>query len=53
MKAAWRVVACAEYGRAGGFVQVSHGKETPLRRMSAGDGIAVYSPMVRMGGTAP
>lgn len=48
----WMAVACAEHvqrGRAGGFAQVCHGKATPLRRMSAGDGIVYYSPSQRMG----
>ena len=31
-------------GVAGGFAQVNHGKQAPLRRMRGGDGIAFYSP---------
>jgi hypothetical protein len=48
----WVGVACAEHvarGRAGGFMQVCHGKGGPLRRMSPGDGVAYYSPTTRMG----
>ncbi len=28
----------------GGFIQLNHGKEAPLQRMHAGDGIIMYSP---------
>lgn len=31
-------------GRAGGFMQLCHGKAAPLRRLSPGDGIVYYSP---------
>ncbi|WP_416546963.1 EVE domain-containing protein [Limnohabitans sp. DCL3] len=31
-------------GVAGGFAQMSHGKEAPLKRMKAGDGLIYYSP---------
>jgi hypothetical protein len=31
-------------GVEGGFAQVNHGKQAPLRRMRAGDGLAFYSP---------
>ena len=44
----WVVVASAEHvaiGRAGGFMQVGHGKGTPLKRLHAGDRIAYYSPV--------
>ena len=27
-----------------GFMQVSHGKAAPLRRIRPGDGVAYYSP---------
>ncbi|APR87031.1 hypothetical protein A7982_12380 [Minicystis rosea] len=40
-------VASAEHvarGRAGGFMQVCHGKAAPLRRVSPGDWVAYYSP---------
>ena len=43
----WIAVAAAEHvriGRAGGFIQVSHGKLAPLRRLFPGDRIACYSP---------
>ncbi|UXI66640.1 EVE domain-containing protein [Tahibacter amnicola] len=43
----WIAVASAEHvavGRAGGFMQVCHGKAGPLRRMSAGDHVVYYSP---------
>jgi hypothetical protein len=33
-----------DLGRAGGFVQLSHGKAGPLERMHAGDGLCLYSP---------
>ena len=33
-----------ERARAGGFVQVNHGKAGPLERMRVGDGFAFYSP---------
>jgi len=49
----WVAVASAEHvaiGRAQGFMQVGHGKGTPLRRLHAGDRIAYYSP-VRVFGT--
>jgi hypothetical protein len=48
----WLGVACADHvarGRAGGFMQVNHGKATPLRRLVPGDGIAYYSPTRAMG----
>ncbi|MBD0291854.1 MAG: EVE domain-containing protein, partial [Thermoleophilia bacterium] len=31
-------------GVAGGFAQLSHGKEAPLRRLAAGDWLVYYSP---------
>lgn len=43
----WIAVASAEHvriGRAGGFMQVCHGKEAPLRRIRPGDRVAYYSP---------
>ena len=43
----WIAVASAEHvrrGRAGGFMQVCHGKAAPLRNLHAGDRIAYYSP---------
>jgi hypothetical protein len=53
---AWIAVACAEHvrrGRAGGFMQVSHGKAAPLRRIRPGDGVVTYSPTVALGDRAP
>lgn len=49
----WLAVASAEHvrrGRAGGFMQVCHGKAAPLRRIEAGDGVVYYSPSTVMGG---
>ena len=43
----WLAVASAEHveiGRHQGFMQVSHGKATPLRRVQPGDRIVYYSP---------
>lgn len=31
-------------GVEGGFIQLNHGRKTPLQRMRAGDGIILYSP---------
>ena len=50
----WIAVACAEHvrrGRAGGFMQVCHGKAAPLRRLEPGDRVVYYSPSETMGGT--
>jgi len=52
----WIAVASAEHvrlGRAQGFMQVCHGKAAPLRRISAGDRVAYYSPSDRFGGKTP
>jgi len=49
----WVAVASAEHvqrGRAGGFMQVCHGKAGPLRRIQPGDRVAYYSPTVTFGG---
>ena len=43
----WVVVASRDHARRGvreGFIMANHGKRAPLRRMSRGDGILVYSP---------
>lgn len=43
----WLAVASAEHveiGRSGGFMQVCHGKATPLRRVQPGDRVVYYSP---------
>ncbi|CNI55989.1 Uncharacterised protein [Yersinia massiliensis] len=48
----WIAVASAEHvriGRVGGFMQVCHGKATPLRRVKPGDRIAYYSPTLKFG----
>jgi len=49
----WIGVACAAHvarGRAGGFMQLCHGKAAPLRRLRPGDIIAYYSPTEEMRG---
>ena len=56
MRAAWIAVACAEHvrhGREGGFMQVCHGKASPLRRLQPGDGIVYYSPTLAFGSKLP
>lgn len=35
-------------GEAGGFCQLGHGKEAPVRRLSPGDGLVYYSPREEM-----
>jgi hypothetical protein len=40
-------------GEAGGFAQLCHGREAPLRRMQAGDWLVYYSPAEHMGGKEP
>ena len=52
----WIAVASANHvarGRAGGFMQVCHGKGGPLRRMTLGDRVAYYSPTWVMGEADP
>ena len=47
MKRNWLVIADAEHvalGLSGGFVQVCHGKQPPLRRLQPGDRVVCYSP---------
>ena len=49
----WVAVASAEHvriGRSKGFMQVSHGKAAPLRRIHPGDGVVYYSPTNALGG---
>ncbi|MGH7033804.1 MAG: EVE domain-containing protein [Stellaceae bacterium] len=49
----WVSVASADHARRGGeggFIQVSHGKLAPLKRIAPGDRVAVYAPTVTMGG---
>ncbi|MCM0020959.1 MAG: EVE domain-containing protein [Tagaea sp.] len=56
MSGAWIAVACATHvtrGRAGGYMQVCHGKGGPLARIKPGDRVAYYSPTTEMGGGAP
>ncbi|MFI0844781.1 EVE domain-containing protein [Mesorhizobium sp. IMUNJ 23232] len=46
-KSFWLAVASADHvrrGRREGFMQVSHGKAGPLRRIRPGDGVVYYSP---------
>jgi hypothetical protein len=43
-------LAHVERGVAGGFAQLCHGKEAPLRRMRAGDWLIYYSPTTQLHG---
>ena len=46
----WLAVASADHvavGRAEGFMQVCHGKVSPLQRLQAGDRVVYYSPTRR------
>lgn len=48
----WIAVASGEHvqrGVAGGFMQVCHGKEGPLRRLHSGDRVVYYSPTSTFG----
>ncbi|MBS1638286.1 MAG: EVE domain-containing protein [Bacteroidetes bacterium] len=50
----WVAVVSREHamrGIAGGFIQVCHGKQSPLKRISKGDGLLIYSPKLSMEGT--
>lgn len=52
MMRCWIAVASHEHvriGRAGGFMQVCHGKGTPLRRLRPGDMVVYYSPTETFG----
>lgn len=52
----WIGVASREHvktGETGGFCQLCHGKARPLRRMSPGDWIIYYSPVMQFGQKAP
>ena len=43
----WVIVASRDHARRGltsGFIMASHGKRSPLARMSPGDGVLIYSP---------
>lgn len=49
----WIAVASAEHvrlARAGGFMQVCHGKAGPLRRVKPRDRVVYYSPTLEFGG---
>jgi hypothetical protein len=49
----WIAVASAEHvrrGRGEGFMQISHGKAAPLKRIKPGDRVVYYSPTVTVGG---
>ncbi|HEY3919434.1 MAG TPA: EVE domain-containing protein [Stellaceae bacterium] len=49
----WIAVASADHARrggAGGFIQVSHGKLAPLKRIAPGSRVAIYSPTTSLGG---
>jgi hypothetical protein len=49
----WIAVASADHvarGTAGGFMQVCHGKSSPLSRIKPGDDVIYYSPSTEMGG---
>lgn len=53
MHKSWLAVVSANHayrGRDGGFIQVCHGKSTPLRRMKPQDRIVIYAPAEMMGG---
>ena len=52
---AWIAVASANHvaiGKAGGFMQVCHGKSAPLARTSPGDTVIYYSPSTEIRGGA-
>lgn len=52
----WIGVASLEHvqgGVEGGFAQVCHGKQGPLKYMTGGDWIIYYSPTVHFGGKDP
>jgi hypothetical protein len=42
-----------ERGVAGGFLQLNHGKQAPVRKLAAGDGVAIYSPRTAYPDGAP
>jgi len=50
----WVIVVSKEHiqrGIEGGFVQANHGKAAPLKRMSVGDWVLIYSPKVEFKGS--
>jgi hypothetical protein len=46
----WIAVASADHVRREGFMQVSHGKAAPLKRIKPGDRVVYYSPALTLGG---
>ena len=56
MRKNWVAVASADHvavGRTAGFMQVCHGKVSPLKRVQPGDRIVYYSPRESMGEGEP
>ena len=56
MKRNWLAVASADHvaiGRTAGFMQICHGKVSPLKRVRPGDRIVYYSPREQMGEGEP
>lgn len=52
----WIAVACREHvlkGKDGGFAQVCHGKQNPLKRIKPNDWIIYYSPTQLFGKKEP
>lgn len=52
----WIAVASADHvalGRAGGYMQVGHGKRAPLARLRPGDCVVYYSPAQQFGAREP
>jgi hypothetical protein len=52
----WIGVASYEHvrrGSEGGFAQLGHGREAPIRRMREGDWLIYYSPAESLGGKEP
>lgn len=43
----------AQRGVQGGFIQLNHGRQAPVQRLKAGDGIAIYSPRTEYPDGAP
>jgi EVE domain len=52
----WIGVASRDHvriGEAGGFCQLGHGRDAPVRRLSPGDGLVYYAPRERLRDGAP
>ena len=52
----WIGVACRAHvrnGQAGGFCQLGHGKQAPVKRLKPGDRIVYYSPRELLDGGEP